>query len=154
MSRSSIARWKALRQKTIDIHDRSRLKAIRERGMTEIENLAARNRVFGEACNVYFASRKVARGVRESKSIVLGCSFGEVSGACRQPWRHSARIADGEVWRAHTSMSALRSGLWRSPLVWRKIGVYSCQTFVLFFQPMKRTEFVLKQTSPASSAPL
>jgi hypothetical protein len=45
---------------TVDIRDRSQLAKIRERGMNEVEALAKRNREFGEACNAYYASRKVA----------------------------------------------------------------------------------------------
>jgi hypothetical protein len=50
----------ALEVETVDIQDRSRLETIRERGMQEIASVAEYNRVFGEACNAYYASRKVA----------------------------------------------------------------------------------------------
>lgn len=49
-----------LESETVSIADRSRLATIRERGMREIASLAEHNRVFGEVCNAYYASRKVA----------------------------------------------------------------------------------------------
>jgi hypothetical protein len=50
----------ALETETVDIRDRSKLRTIRARGMREIAELAERNRIFGEACNAYYASRHVA----------------------------------------------------------------------------------------------
>jgi hypothetical protein len=49
-----------LESETVSIADRSQLATIRGRGMQEIASLAEHNRVFGEACNAYYASRKVA----------------------------------------------------------------------------------------------
>jgi hypothetical protein len=45
---------------TLVVHDRSRLATIRDRGLREIAALGAHNRAFGEACNAYYASGKVA----------------------------------------------------------------------------------------------
>jgi hypothetical protein len=49
-----------LEEETVDINDRSQLTAIRDQGMHEIAALVNYNRVFGEACNAFYASRKVA----------------------------------------------------------------------------------------------
>lgn len=49
-----------LESETLSIVDRSQLATIRERGMREIASLAEHSRLFGEACNAYYASRKVA----------------------------------------------------------------------------------------------
>jgi hypothetical protein len=51
-------------KETVDIRERSRLEAIRERGTGEIAALAKENRAFGEICNAYYASRKVAQPFR------------------------------------------------------------------------------------------
>jgi len=50
----------SLETETVDIRDRAALGTIRDRGGREITALAARNRGFGEACDAYYASRKVA----------------------------------------------------------------------------------------------
>jgi hypothetical protein len=49
-----------LEAETVSIADRSQLATIRQRGMREVASLAEHNRVFGEGCNAYYASRKVA----------------------------------------------------------------------------------------------
>jgi hypothetical protein len=49
-----------MQQETVDIRDRSRLQTIHDRGTREVTALAERNQAFREACNVYYASRKVA----------------------------------------------------------------------------------------------
>jgi len=54
----------ALESETIEIRDRSRLEMLRERGTQEIAALSESNRVFGDACNAYYASRKVAQPFR------------------------------------------------------------------------------------------
>ncbi len=53
-----------LEAESVDIRDRSRLDAVRERGMREISTLTEHNRVFGGACNAYYSSRKVAEPFR------------------------------------------------------------------------------------------
>jgi hypothetical protein len=48
-----------IRAETIDIHDRSRLRILRERGQREIAGLQERNCAFAEICNVFYQSRRV-----------------------------------------------------------------------------------------------
>ena len=49
-----------LQEETVDIGDRTRLEIIRERGRREIVTLTEHSRKFGDTCNAYYASRKVA----------------------------------------------------------------------------------------------
>ncbi len=50
-----------IRAEKIDIGDRSILATLRQRGTTEIAGLVEKNRVFSEACNVFYQSRNVAQ---------------------------------------------------------------------------------------------
>ena len=50
-----------IKAKTVDIRDRSTLTRIRERGQVELADLIERNRVFGETCNAFYRSQKVAQ---------------------------------------------------------------------------------------------
>jgi hypothetical protein len=54
----------ALEAETVDIADRSRLAAIQERGMRELDVLDDYSRAFGRVCNVYYASRTAAEPFR------------------------------------------------------------------------------------------
>ena len=51
---------RSLETETVDIRDRSQMETIHERGTREVAALVDHNRAFGEACNEYYASHKVA----------------------------------------------------------------------------------------------
>lgn len=53
-----------LETEIVDIRDRSRLDTIRDRGVLEIAALSESNRAFGDLCNAYYASRKVAESFK------------------------------------------------------------------------------------------